>query len=437
MKIIIPLLLSCFCCITLFAKDNAPTGALTIAELVDIALQNNPETSAAWARAQRAAANLGMTSSSYYPSLTFRADATRGYDYRFPTGHEATIISAGGDFILSYLLLDCGERAATRSVARAGLLAAGWQSDWTMQKVFFSAINYSYQLLRAQEILDAHTDTLRDTKSTFDAIEELHHAGVRSITDLETQRGAFLEASIAVAQQKAEVAIARGQLATAMGLPVDSNITVIPLPDPTADEALQRDLPTLLRAAELQRADLMAKRAELQQKSAQIRKVQASYRPKLRFEGTTGLKHYVHDSSHGYRYNAVIALDCPLFRGFESLYNMQMAASEYQIADLELADLQLKIALEVLTHSSRFAAAQELLTLARDNLSNSQSTYEGVLEKYKAGTATIFDLTQVQRMLAAARVRLSETKTGWYTSLAQLAYATGSITSEERCSTAP
>src|SRR5690606_1975898 len=45
--------------------------------LVDIALENNPSTRISWHRARAAAAALGQTQSSFYPSATLGADITR------------------------------------------------------------------------------------------------------------------------------------------------------------------------------------------------------------------------------------------------------------------------------------------------------------------------------------------------------------------------
>ena len=74
-------------------------------------------------------------------------------------------------------------------------------------------------------------------------------------------------------------------------------------------------------------------------------------------------------------------------------------------------------------------AAQEMLHDAEDNLANSLKAYEGMLAKYKAGTEGITDVSNAQRQLAAARVRYSDVKTRWLVSIANLAYATGIITS--------
>src|ERR1700738_1611028 len=52
-----------------------------LAELIDIAERNNPDTRVAWERARQAAAAVGLSESAYYPFLV--ASAAAGYDRAF------------------------------------------------------------------------------------------------------------------------------------------------------------------------------------------------------------------------------------------------------------------------------------------------------------------------------------------------------------------
>src|ERR1700720_2015898 len=58
-----------------------PRKVYTLAELIDIAERNNPETRVAWERARYAAGAVGLSESAYYPFLV--ASAAAGYDRAF------------------------------------------------------------------------------------------------------------------------------------------------------------------------------------------------------------------------------------------------------------------------------------------------------------------------------------------------------------------
>ncbi|MCB1084105.1 MAG: TolC family protein, partial [Simkania sp.] len=54
-----------------------------------------------------------------------------------------------------------------------------------------------------------------------------------------------------------------------------------------------------------------------------------------------------------------------------------------------------------------------------------QEDYKVNLAKYKVGTGTIVDLINAQTAVADARAKLATAQNSWYTSVANLAYATG------------
>src|SRR6266404_6322632 len=113
-----------------------PRKIYGLAELIDIAERNNPETRVAWERARQAAAAVGLSESAYYPFLA--ASAAAGYDRAFipfptlavnqkklltnPSLNDVKITGGGslvteaqvyrGELSAKWLLLDFGERSA-------------------------------------------------------------------------------------------------------------------------------------------------------------------------------------------------------------------------------------------------------------------------------------------------------------------------------------
>lgn len=431
-KIIYCLFCFLLTCSYLAAENAAETSSpsqhsLSLTELLDIALRNNPETRIAWLNANRAIALVDVSKSAYYPSLRFRGTLVNGLDYRYLNGNETNYTTISGDFILSYILFDFGERGAICDAAKAALSAADWQSDWVLQKVMYNVIYNTYTYLNSQEQLISRQSSLRDANTSLEAAIELQQVGLRSITDIYTLKASISEMQIGIALQKAETEIAHAKLAASIGLDVDAYFTVAVLPDPDLNSSLKTCLKQLIAAAQQKRSDLMAKHSDLQQKIAQQARVNKACLPKLSFNGDTGYQRYFEDSANGYNYNVGLYLDIPIFNGFEQTYQKKIALNDVHLSKVEIERLELEIALEVLTYSRWFEAAQEVLLLAHENLQNSIQTFNGVLDKYKAGTQSIFDLIAAQKQLADARLKNSDAKTRWYRSLAQLAYATGTI----------
>src|SRR5438477_1071499 len=148
-----------------------PRKIYGLAELIDIAERNNPETRVAWERARQAAAAVGLSESAYYPFLV--ASAAAGYDRAFIPFPTLTVnpthpslsnvrITGGGSLVTEaqvyrgelnakWLLLDFGERSAVVAAAREQLRIANVGFNGTHQKIVFQVRDRCYQLGTAHE----------------------------------------------------------------------------------------------------------------------------------------------------------------------------------------------------------------------------------------------------------------------------------------------
>src|SRR5579863_3894416 len=101
----------------------APNKAYTLAELIDLAEQHNPETRVAWQEAKSKADELGIARSSLYPTLTaitlaasLRTATLIGqYFHRQTEGVFEPILR------VEYLVFDVGGRSGEIDVAKANL----------------------------------------------------------------------------------------------------------------------------------------------------------------------------------------------------------------------------------------------------------------------------------------------------------------------------
>lgn len=398
---------------------------LTLSELVDIALENHPSTKQAWWNANRAAAALGSAKSAYYPQVGFDAYVSKGRTYKFVNGPDTDYTLAGTDITLSMLLFDFGETNANVGAAKMALVAANWQSEWSIQKVMVNVLENAYAAFHAGEVYQAALVSLKEATVVRDAALELNRTGLTSVTDVYTSQANYSEMKMDLARQKALLDIQIGKLTTSLGLPANTCIELAPIPKPPSSR--QVDVNKLIELALRQRSDLLAKQAKHTEALARQKQVGASYGPKLTSGARGGTDHYFHDRAHGGHYEVRLDFELPLFTGFGATYQKRMAFANAKISMEELAELELEISLEVLTHSRTLEAAQEILPDADEYLANSIKAYEGVLQKYQAGKERITELSNAQQQLAQARVRYSDVKTRWLVSLANLAYATGTL----------
>ena len=107
--------------------------------LIDLALNNNPSTRAAWSQAKAASASVGEARSLYYPWV--KASFTGGYDYNYlplvtgPNVYNRT--QATVFFSLEYILLDFGRRDADVARTIATFNALGLTYQRKLQEIIF------------------------------------------------------------------------------------------------------------------------------------------------------------------------------------------------------------------------------------------------------------------------------------------------------------
>lgn len=408
--------------------EPLPDHPLTISELVGIALANNPESKIAWWRAKRAASSLDVAKSAYFPKVDLTLGASHGKEYAFINGPNKKFTQTEAELSLSMLLFDFGERSSEAKMRQCALEAANWEADFSLQKVMIHTLEQAYNVLHAQEALYAARITRDDAKKMLDASVDLQNAGLSPITDVYTSRATFAEAEMNLAHWVAELDIRKGRLLQILGFSADKPITLAALSAHCPPKKEQTVL--LIARAKEKRLDLLAKAAKLQEAHASLEKSYASYLPKLSAVATGGLNHYHHDHTKNGNYTLALALNIPLFSGLDSIYNSRMAVADTKISLEQLSCLELSIATEVLTAHKEHEAADHMLVFAQEATENGLLAYEAALEKYKAGKENMFqEVSSALQQLALARVRYSEIKTQWLTSLARLAYATGTMES--------
>ena len=168
-----------------------PRKVYNLAELIDIAQRNNPETRVAWERARQAAAAVGLSESAYYPSLV--ASAAAGYDRAFipfptlaldpthPSLSNVKITGGGslvteaqvykGELNAKWLLLDFGERSAVVAANREQLMMANVGFNGTHQKIVFQVTDRFYQLGTARQKVLVSQSALEAAQTVEQAVQ--------------------------------------------------------------------------------------------------------------------------------------------------------------------------------------------------------------------------------------------------------------------------
>lgn len=398
---------------------------LSLAQLLHLSLENNIATKKAWWQSQMAAAQEGISASSYYPKLDWQSKLTQAHSESFATGPNVTYTEGSTDFVLSMLLLDFGQRNEAFKAAKEALKAAKWQENWVLQGVMIETLKSSYQLLHAMQTLESAKVSYEDALALYHVVKEYHALGLSSITDVHMAESVRSQMAMELSKEQSSYDIKRSELAREIGLGLTTPLSLEPL---NIDKAIeQASLNQLLKLAQEKRADLQQKRALKSSLEANYRSISASSGPKLGLNTTVGARDDFSNHDKSFEGRIFLQLDLPLFDGFSTTYRSRLAYAQMKALEEDIQSLEKEIDIDILSRSRQLQAYSEMLPEAISNVRNLQLVYEGTLERYRAGKQTIFDLSSSLKQLAIAREKESDIRMGLLISVASLAYASGTL----------
>lgn len=424
--------------------------ALSLAELLDVALQNNPSTKQTWAVARASAAAYGESLSPFYPNISFSSFYFR-QKAGFPesgvptaTPGSPTTISAGGnapntvtmsyfteagpDVVLSYTLFDFGQKSAASVAARESLYYADLSHNQNIQTVLQTVMSDYYNYLYQKAVLKADEANLANAQMALDAANEKFALGLAALGDVAQARTQFLQSRIHLTTQKQEVENTFAQLAADLGLPANIPFKVQSLPDQIIANPLLEDIDSLVAVAQNQRQDFLAAQADLRSKEASLLQAERAFFPTINSQLSSGRYWFngglVEPENH---WTATISLDFPLFQGFLNLNNVKKAKSNVEYSRAQLMQSELSMIQNITTAHMGVKTAATNLGDSEEYLKAAELEFNIALTSYKAGTMTLLDVLQAQSSLADARSKKANAQKNWFLSLAAIAYATGSL----------
>src|SRR6266576_3030764 len=272
-----------------------PRKVYGLADLIDIAQRNNPETRVAWERARQAAAAVGLSESAYYPYLV--ASAAAGYDRAFipfPTlavnpaqllskGLGAVQITGGGSLVTEarvyraelnakWLLLDFGERTAVVRASRERLMMANVGFNATHQKIVFEVTDRFYKLGTARQKVLVAQSALESAQTVEQAVQARVDNGLATKPELLQGQQQSAQAAFDVEATVGAESDARVALVESIGILPTVPLKVADLGPPSSLGQIGGSVDELIAKALSQRPDLVAKLASVRAKEDEIRK---------------------------------------------------------------------------------------------------------------------------------------------------------------------
>jgi outer membrane protein TolC len=373
------------------------THSYSLAELVDFAERNNPETRVAWERARAQAAALGVARSELYPTLAAVAfSATRRAEiFFFESFFRQTTQYFQVALALNYTVFDFGARSGRIDAARAEVLTANFGFNDTHRNVIYQVEQAYYRLLNSIGQEDAARASLSNAQAVQQAVEDRLAHGLATLPDVLEARSATAQAEYDLQAVLGAEEIARGDLATALGTSATAVIQVQPidqLPTPdsigdTVDQAINRALE--------QRPDLMQRVAEIRSANARVKEARAAYYPALTLNVSPNLQSlYGLQQQNPWAHTADLAgglsfnLRWTIFDGGARKSKLAQATANANTAEAQVNVTHDQIADQVWTAYSNLNTAFRQRQASLALLEAASQSYAAALESYSYVCAT-------------------------------------------------
>ena len=394
---------------------------LSLVDVTEAALCNNPQTREVYANARVQAAQVGVARSLFFPSVTDTLSATENKN------RTTNYSNATNRIVASYLLYDFGSRDANLENANELLRAASATQNTTVQTVLLAAVNAFYQVHATRAVLNASIDSERLYQESFKSAEAKYIAGVATPADKLQAQTSFANATLTKLKNEGALKIAYGNLANIMGLPANINFQMADSQLDVIPELVDQDIEALIEQARIQRPDLIASEAQLKASLAKIEAVKADAKPKVRIDAS---------NSNQYQENLLgqtsqntsqigIFLSIPLFEGYKPTYLIRSAEATAELNASKRDQLKLQVSLDVWTAYQNLKTANESITASNVLVLSAEESSRVALGRYKEGVGNIIDTLNAQNALANAKQQKIQSVLNWNIARTTLAQSIG------------
>jgi outer membrane protein TolC len=398
---------------------------LSLAELTELALRNNPRTRQAWFAARAAAAGVGIEEADRLPQIAATVLLQRSESGGQAGNQIPWLTRYGPSLTLSYLLFDFGVQESQVRAAEYLALAAALGQNRALQEVVLQVEQAYYRYLGAEQLVRSNELFLKSVTTSLEAARRRREAGLATVADVYRSETQVAQAQLNVARSRGELEKARGALAAAAGLPVDAPLRVQALEGEPRIEEVSASLEQMLARARTSRPDLVASEAQVRAARAQAEAASRAAYPTVSVSATTGQTYYMGERPRTDTNSIGLTLSIPLFSGYGRTYALRQAQARAAQAEAARDVLYRQAELEVWQAYYDVQTAARAIATTEIQLKAAQQTAEATLARYQAGFGTLLDLITAQVEELNARVQRIQSYLDWFTALARLNHAIG------------
>ena len=403
-----------------------PPMHLTLAQAQQLAIQNNPQLTAARYNAAAAYQTAPQYKAAYEPTV-FGSLTGVGADNgsRLAAGalnNPIVYNRIGTGLSIGQMVTDFGRTSNLIAMAKLQASAQDQVTETTRAEILLNTSRAFFAILRAQAVLKVAIQTVAARQTVSDQITALAESKLKSSLDVSFANVNLADAKLLLVQAQSDLKASEADLATAMGLPNESAFVLDeePIPAPMPDRVDE-----LLREAMQNRPELKSLRL---QQSAAERFTKAEhdlYYPSLGVVGTAGFVPTGYATIPS-RYGAIgMNVSIPIFSGGLFKARQTQAELKAKAATENVNDLQNRVIRDVRVAWLSATTAYDRMALTQQLLQQASSALDLAQTRYDYGLGNIVELSTAQLNLTAAQIAVTSAHYDYQTQRILVDYQTG------------
>jgi outer membrane protein TolC len=451
-----------------------PTHTYSLAELIDLAQINNPETRVAWEHARQAALAVGIARALYLPVLT--ATAVSGGQHNSGSGPLSSLAvnndlnGTVGSVALEWLIFDFGQRDALKRAATDLSFASNVAFNGLHQKVIYdvSRAFYDYSSARQRVAIAAQSKT--ESAHLLDAAQDRLKQGIGTTVETAQAQQFLAQAAFNLVQARGAERDSYHSLLAAVGISPVSTLRIEDVSGRLLPANSMVPVEHIVAEAIARRPDIQASYATARASRATIRAVEAEFLPKVfvaasdtyatgslnitslpsipslgsisaslpslpaptpattSIPNSSGLGNISLNQNDA---TVLAGVAVPLFDGGIRDAGVREARSRTDAAESTVLHLEQTAATEIVAADDALRSSLEANRAATVLVSASLTAYDAALAAYKSGAGTLTAALEAERALLSARLAKAQAHGTAQIAAASLAFSTGRLSSSD------
>jgi outer membrane protein len=453
-----------------------PTHTYSLAELIDLAQINNPETRVAWEHARQAALAVGIAKALYLPVLSATAVSGAQHNSGSTQGGLSSLAvnndlnGTVGSVALAWLIFDFGQRDALKRAATDLSFASNVAFNGMHQKIIYdvSRAFYDYSSARQRVAIAAQSKT--ESAHLLDAAQNRLKQGIGTTVETAQAEQFLAQAAFNLVQARGAERDSYHSLLAAAGISPVATLRIEDVSGRLLPANSMVPVEHIIAEAIARRPDIQASYATARASRAAVAAVEAEFLPKVFVAasdtyatGSLNITSLPSIPSLGSISTSLPSLPAPtpttvsipnssalgnislnqndttvlagvavpIFDGGVRDARVREARSRTEAAESTVLHLEQTAATEIVAADDALRSSLEANRAASVLVSASLTAYDAALAAYKSGAGTLTAALEAERALLSGRLAKAQAHGTAQIAAASLAFSTGRLSSSD------